>query len=216
MKSILVVGLGRFGRHVCQKLSDLNAEVMAVDTKESRVNAVLDYVDKAQIGNAASGKFIDSLGVSDFDVCFVCIGDDFQNSLEVTSLLKEKGAKWVVSRAARDVHAKFLWRNGADDVIYPEKELAEWTAVQYSSDIIRDFVKLDDNSAIVEVVIPSGWIGKTVKEVNVRERFNINLLAFKSGKYYDPSIGPDTVFESGKTLLVMGKQDDIFKCFKIK
>lgn len=216
MKSILVVGLGRFGRHVCRKLNELNAEVMAVDSKESRVNAVLEYVDKAQIGNAASRNFIRSLGVSDFDVCFVCIGDDFQNSLEVTSLLKEEGAKWVVSRAARDVHAKFLSRNGADDVIYPERQIAEWTAVQYSSDIIRDFVDLDDNNAIVEVIIPNAWIGKTVQDVNVRERYGINLLAFKEGKNYNSTIGPNTVFKSGKTLLVMGKPDDIFKCFKVK
>jgi len=122
MKSILLIGLGRFGRHIAIKLDELHHQVMAVDKEETRVDAVLPFVTNAQIGDATNEDFLSSLGVGNFDVCMVAIGDNFQNSLEVTSLLKELGARMVVSRAARDVHAKFLLRNGADEIVYPESK----------------------------------------------------------------------------------------------
>lgn len=121
MKSVLLIGLGRFGRHIAMKLDELHHQVMVVDKEERRVEAVLPYVTNAQIGDGTNENFLCSLGVRNFDVCIVAIGDNFQNSLETTSLLKELGAKMVVSRVARDVHAKFLLRNGADEVVYPER-----------------------------------------------------------------------------------------------
>ena len=140
MKSILLIGLGRFGKHIAMELHSLGHQVMAVDHNEERVNEVLSFVTSAQIGDSTSEDFLSSLGVRNFDVCIVAIGNNFQSSLETTSLLKELGARLVVSRAARDVHAKFLLRNGADEVVYPEKQLAKWTAIRCSSDHIRDFV----------------------------------------------------------------------------
>ena len=136
MKTILLIGLGRFGRHIAMKLNELNHQVMAVDKNEERVNAVLPFVTNAQIGDSTSEDFLADLGVRNFDVCIVAIGDNFQSSLETASLLKELGAKKVVARAARDVQAKFLLRNGADEVVYPEKQMAFWTAIRYSSDHI--------------------------------------------------------------------------------
>ena len=148
MKSILLIGLGRFGRHIALKLDELHHEVMAVDKEEKRVNAALPYVTNAQIGDATNQDFLESLGIRNYDVCIVAIGDNFQSSLETTSLLKELGAKMVVSRAARDVHAKFLLRNGADEVVYPEKQLAAWTAIRYSADHIFDYIELDEKYGI--------------------------------------------------------------------
>ena len=142
MKSVLLIGLGRFGRHMAAKLQELHHEVLAVDKNEERVNDALDLVTHAQIGDSTSEAFIASLGVRNFDLCVVAIGDDFQSSLETTALLKEQGARFVLSRAARDVHAKFLLRNGADDVVYPERETASWAAVRYSSDHIFDYIQL--------------------------------------------------------------------------
>ena len=136
MKSILLIGLGRFGRHIAMKLDELHHQVMAVDTDEKRVEAVLPYVTNAQIGDATDEEFLSSLGVRNFDVCIVAIGDNFQSSLETTSLLKELGAGYVVSRAARDVQAKFLLRNGADEVVYPEKQLAAWTSSLKAASLI--------------------------------------------------------------------------------
>lgn len=142
MKSILLIGLGRFGRHMAMKLQKLHHEVLAIDKNEDRVNECLPYVTSAQIGDSTNEAFIESLGVRNFDLCVVAIGDDFQSSLETTALLKEHGAAFVLSRAARDVHAKFLLRNGADEIIYPERQMASWAAVRYSSDHIFDYVEL--------------------------------------------------------------------------
>ena len=124
MKSVLLIGLGRFGRRMAKKLRELNHDVLAIDKSEERVNDALDFVTSAQIADATSESFIRSLGVSNFDLCVVAIGDNFQSSLETTALLKECGAHFVVSRASREVHAKFLLRNGADKVVYPEGHTA--------------------------------------------------------------------------------------------
>ena len=165
MKAILLIGLGRFGRHIAQKLNELNHQVMVVDRVESRVNAVLPFVTNAQIGDSTDEEFLSSLGVRNFDVCIVAIGDNFQSSLETASLLKELGAKKVVARAARDVQAKFLLRNGADEVVYPEKQMAVWTAIRYSSDHISDYISLGDDQAIFEVSVPDSWAGKNHRTV---------------------------------------------------
>ena len=138
MKTVLLIGLGRFGRHIAMKMNELHHQVMAVDKNEERVEALLPYVTNAQIGDSTNEEFLKSLGVRNFDLCIVTIGSDFQSSLETTSLLKELGAKLVVSRASRDIHAKFLLRNGADEVLYPERQLASWAAIRYTSDHIAD------------------------------------------------------------------------------
>ena len=205
MKSILLIGLGRFGRHIAIKLDELNHQVMALDKNESRVEAVLPYVRNAQIGDATNEDFIRSLGVRNFDVCIVAIGDNFQSSLEATSLLKELGAKMVVSRAARDVHAKFLLRNGADEVVYPEKQLASWTAIRYSADHIFDYVELDEEHGIFEISIPDTWIGKTVGKLDIRKRYNVNIMALRCQGVLDMNISPDTVLEEYQTMLVLAK-----------
>ena len=215
MKSILLIGLGRFGRHVAIKLQELGHEVMAIDNQEHRIDAALPYVTNAQIGDSTDEEFLTSLGVRNFDVCIVAIGDDFQSSLETTSLLKELGAKMVVSRAARDVHAKFLLRNGADEVVYPEKQLATWTAIRYSSDHIFDYIELSGGYSIFEVSIPNSWIGKTIAQLDVRRNYNINIMALKRDGNVDMNITPDMTLTSDETLLVLGKNKDIQKCFHI-
>lgn len=215
MKSILLVGLGRFGRHVAQKLDELHHQVMAVDKQESRVNAVLPYVANAQIGDSTNEDFLMSLGVRNFDVCIVAIGDDFQSSLETTSLLKDLGARMVVARAARDRHAKFLLRNGADEIVYPEKQLAAWTAIRYSSDHILDYIELDKDYAMLEIAIPKSWEGKTIAQLDIRRKYNINIMAMKKAGKMNLNISPDTELTSDETLLVLGNNHDIQKCFHI-
>ena len=215
MKSILLIGLGRFGRHIAIKLDELNHQVMAVDNNESRVEAVLPYVRNAQIGDATNEDFIRSLGVRNFDVCIVAIGDNFQSSLETTSLLKELGAKMVVSRAARDVHAKFLLRNGADEVVYPEKQLASWTAIRYSADHIFDYVELDEEHGIFEISIPDAWIGKTVGELDIRKKYNVNIMALRCNGVLDMNIASETLRGDDQTMLVLGNIKNIQKQFHI-
>ena len=216
MKTILLIGLGRFGRHIARKLNELNHQVMAVDQNEDRVNAVLPYVTNAQIGNSTSEEFLSSLGVRNFDVCIVAIGDNFQSSLETTSLLKELGAPKVVARAARDVQAKFLLRNGADEVVYPEKQMAIWTAIRFSSDHIADYISLGDDHAIFEVTVPANWVGKSIGQLDIRKRYNVNLLAIKQGgKFSMTVITPDTLLPANSTILVLGTHRNIQKCFHI-
>lgn len=215
MKSILLIGLGRFGKHVAMKLHNLGHQVMAVDDEEERVNEILPYVTNALIGDSTSETFLSSLGVSNFDVCIVAIGSNFQSSLETTSLLKELGAKQVVSRASRDVHEKFLLRNGADEVVYPEKQLATWTAIRYSSEHILDYIELDGEHAVYEVNIPANWLGKTVGQIDIRKKYNVNIMGLRNGERLELTVTPDTMLSPGKTLMVLGRYRDIQKCFRI-
>lgn len=215
MKSVLLIGLGRFGRHIAENLYELKHQVMAVDKKEDRVNAVLDFVTNAVIGDSTNEEFLKSLGVGNYDVCMVCIGDDFQSSLETTSLLKELGAKKVVSRAARDVHAKFLLKNGADEVVYPERQLAKWSAIRYTSDHIFDYIELGKEYSVFEIEIPKEWDGKTVSAIDIRGRFGINIMAIRRDGRLDINITPDMVLSAGCHMLVLGSNKSIEKCFHI-
>ena len=215
MKNILLIGTGRFGRHTAVQLSQLGHQIMAVDTNEERINDVLPYVTNAQIGDSTNAEFLRSLGIGNFDVCFVTVSGNFQNSLETTSLLKDLGAKCVVSRAERDVQAKFLLRNGADHVVYPEKQVAKWAAIRYTSDHIIDYIEIDDQHAIFEVEVPESWVGKSIGELDIRRKFGINILGIKRSGKTDVTITPDTVLSGEITILALGEYKTLQKCFRI-
>ncbi|NLD02465.1 MAG: TrkA family potassium uptake protein, partial [Clostridiales bacterium] len=168
MKTVLVIGLGLFGKHLAIRMAELGNEVMIVDKEEQRINELLPHVTQAQIGDCMDEKLLRSLGIGNFDICFVCIGDNFQASLEITSLLKEMGAKYVVSKADRTVQEKFLLRNGADEVIHPERDVALRAAQKYSARNVFDFFDLTDNYSIFEIEVPESWAGKSIRQVNVR------------------------------------------------
>ena len=215
MKSILLIGLGRFGKHIALQLNQLGHQVMAVDHVEERIDAVLPFVTNAQIGDSTNAGFLESLGIRNYDVCIVTVGNDFQSSLETTSLLKEMGAKLVVARAARDVQAKFLLRNGADEVVYPEKQLAKWTAIRYTADHILDYTELDAEHAMFEVTVPKDWVGRTIGQIDIRKKFNINIMGIKKSGKLELSISSDTVLGTDDTMLVLGKNKNLQKCFHI-
>ena len=215
MKSVLVIGLGRFGKHIVEKLNELHHQVMAVDRDEDRVNDVLPLATDAQIGDATSKTFLRTLGVDNYDVCFVAIGDDFQSSLIVTSYLKELGARKVISRASREVQRQFLLRNGADDVVYPEKQLASWTAIRHTTDHVLDYIALDDEFAIYDLSVPAEWHGRTVGELDIRKKYNLNLLAVRENGNPSIAVTGETQLKQDQTILVLGKWKDIQKCFRI-
>ena len=231
MKSILLVGLGNFGNLVARQIHEIGHQVMAIDKQESRIDAVLSYVHVAQIGDSCDENFLNTLGVSDFDCCVCAIGDDFQSSLETTSLLKisvsnedaelaknlakELGAKYVVARACRDRHKKFLLRNGADEAVYPERQLANWTAIRVSSEHIFDYIELSEEYAIFEVSIPDMWIGKTIGQLDIRKKYSINIMGIKTDGKIDFMIGPDYTLLQGQTMMVLGNYKDVQKCFHI-
>ncbi|HIT60413.1 MAG TPA: TrkA family potassium uptake protein [Candidatus Fimousia stercorigallinarum] len=215
MKSVLLIGLGRFGRHIAKKLDELDHEIMAVDNNEERINQVLSYVTNAQIGDSTDKEFLDSLGVSDFDVCIVAIGDDFQNSLETAALLKELGAKKVIARASTGIQEKFLLRNGADEVVYPEKQLASWTAIRCSSEHILDYIELDSEYSIFEVKVPEEWNGKSILELDIRKKYGINILGIRERGILDMNVTPDSVLGKRDSVLVLGQPQSVQKCFHI-
>ena len=215
MKSIMLIGLGRFGKHIAMKLRELNHQVMAVDHKEDRVQQILPYVTNAQIGDSTNEEFLSSLGIRNFDACIVAIGDNFQNSLETASLLKELGAKYVFARASTDVQEKFLLRNGADEVVYPEKQLAAWTAIRCSSNHILDYVELNEDYSIYELSVPEEWLGKTVMQLDLRKKYGINILSVRENGTLNMEVTPDTVLTADKSVLVLGRYKSIQKCFHI-
>ena len=214
MKSILIIGMGRFGTHLCMDLSKLDNEIMIVDREEEKLEDLLPYVTSAKIGDCTNEKVMKSLGVGNFDLCFVCIGSNFQSSLEITSLLKEFGASYVVSKANRDIHAKFLLRNGADEVIYPDRDIAEKVAVRFSANQVFDYVELGGGFSIYEIAPLPEWIGKSVREINVRVKYNINIIGIKGDSGISLTPGADYIFQNGEHLMIIGSQKDIAKIVK--
>ena len=215
MKTVLLIGLGRFGANMAKELNNLGCQVMAVDINEERVNDALNYITRAQIGDSTKREFLKGLGIKNFDLCVVTISDNFQNSLETTSVLKELDAKFIVSRAANDAQEKFLRLAGADDVVYPESQMAKWAAIRYGLDNILDYIELDDNHAIIELNVPKGWIGKSIGELDIRRRFGINIMGVKRNNILNVDITPDTILSEDKTLFVVGEYRALQKCFKL-
>ena len=215
MKNILLIGLGRFGRHLAVELNELGHEVMAVDDDEDRVNEILPYVTNAQIGDSTNANFLKSLGIGNFDSCFVTSSANFENSLETTSLFKELGAKIVISRAERDIQKKFLLRNGADQVVYPERQVAKWASIRYTADHILDYMEIDASHAIFEAEVPEEWLGKTIGELDVRRKYNINIIAVKDKGGVNIALSTDTLLKQDATILVIGEHKAIKRWFNI-
>ena len=213
MKQILIIGLGRFGLHIAKKLQEVHIQVLGVDSNEERVKVALPYVTNAEIGDATNQKFLGSLGVANFDVCIVAIGNDFLASLETTSYLKELGAKKVVARAARDHEENFLLRNGADAVVYPEKSMGNLTAIQWSSENVLDYIQVSKDFAVFEIEMPKDWAGKSIGEIDVRKNFKVNIIAVKSKDAVNVSLDSDYRFSEGESLYISGKDKDIQRYF---
>ena len=214
-KSIGLIGVGKFGKYTAKELSKLGHEIMAVDHDEKRVNDIMPFVTSALIGDSTNEKFLKRLDVEQYDVCIVTIGQDFQSSLETTYQLKQLGAKKVVSRAERDGQAELLKRSGADEVVYPEKQLASWVAIRYSADHILDYIELDNDCSIFEVTVPKAWLGKSILEIDVRRKYNVNIIAVREGGKLNASVTPGIILTESKTLLVLGEYKDLQKCFGI-
>ena len=214
MKTVLLIGLGRFGRHVARRLYDLDPQVLAVDSNEDCVNRVLPFVTGAQIGDSTNPTFLAALGVKEFDVCIVAIGDDFQSSLETVALLKELGARKVIARAATGTQEKFLLRNGADEVVYPEKQLASWVAVRCTSDHLLDYIELDGDYSLYELAVPERWEGKTLLELDLRKKYGINVLGIRKNGKLDMNVRPETVFGGTMSVLLLGNDRAVQRCFR--
>ncbi|EHI56318.1 hypothetical protein HMPREF9333_00598 [Johnsonella ignava ATCC 51276] len=209
MKSILIIGMGRFGQHLCRNLAELGNQIMIVDEDENALDDMLPYVVSAKIGDCTKESILKTLGVSNFDIVFVCIGNNFQGSLEATSLVKELGAKYVVSKADRDIHAKFLLKNGADEVIYPDRDIAVKTAVRHSSKHIFDYIELTSDYSIYEISPPAKWIGKSLRQLDLRNNHNIHIIGYKSGEMTKLTPNAEYVINSNEHLLIVAEDEKI-------
>lgn len=215
MKSFLVIGIGRFGKHLSSKLMELGNEVMVVDKNEENLRELLPLVTSAQIGDCTKEEVLNSLGINNFDICFVCVENDFQSSLEITNLLKEMGAKHVISKSSRDIQTKFLLRNGADEVIDPEQSVADKLAVRCSANHVFDYIELNSDVSIYEIPPAESWIGKSIKDINFRVKYQVSILATKVGDRISPLPTADHIFRPEEHLLVLGRHNDVKKILKI-
>lgn len=213
MKSFLVIGMGKFGKHICYNLAELGNEIMAVDEIAEKVEDIIDIVTSGKIGDCTKMDVLQAFGINNFDACLVCIGDNFQSSLEITNNLAELGAREVISLASTDIHAKFLLRNGADRVIYPERDMAGRVAFSISNDSIFDHVKLSEEYSILEIKALRSWIGKNVIESNIRAKYHINVLAIKDAAGKVHMLNAEYKFNQEDHVIILGKQDDIEKIF---
>ncbi|MGN1185202.1 MAG: potassium channel family protein [Oliverpabstia sp.] len=209
MKNVLIIGLGRFGRHMAMKFIEEGNDVLAVEISEERADSAIEIVQNIQIGDATDERFIQGLGVDNFDLCVIAIGDRFQVSLEITVLLKDMGAPYVIARASRDIHKKLLLRNGADYVVYGERELAERLAVKFGADNIFDYIVLDSEYAIYEIAVPRSWYGKSIVELSIRNKYKVSILATKKDGRIYPLPHPEHIFSPDETLMVMGNEESI-------
>ncbi len=208
-KSILIIGLGKFGRHMAQKFIQNGHEVLAVDIREERADDAVGEISQILIGDATEERFMESLGIRNFDLAVIAIGDNFQSVLEITVLLKDLGCRYIVARATREVHRKLLLRNGADYVVYAEKEIAQRLAIKFGADNIFDYIELTPEIGIYEIEIPKAWVGHSIQALAIRSRYHISILATKKGEKIFPLPDPKHIFEETESLMVMGSLDDV-------
>lgn len=216
MKQVLLIGLGRYGQNIAVRLNEMGHQVMAVDKDEKRVNAILDIVTNAQIGDSTDREFLESLGVRNFDYVIIAIAGDFESSMITTVMVKELGAPNVISRASSEIQEQLLKNNGADVVIYPEKTVGIWTANRYVSEHVLDYFDLADGYSIYEISMPDSWVGKTLASMDIRSKYGINILAVRSGEHLNVTMDPNEKFVKSQSLLVLGKNENVHRCFKVR
>ena len=215
MRTFLLLGLGSFGNHIARELYDMHHQILGVDLEEEKVQRALPYLTDAQIGDTTDRAFLKSLGIQNFDVCIVTIGENFESSIITVVLLKELGARKIIARASHGIQERLLLHNGADEVIYPARQLAAWTAIRCSSDKILDYTELDDDYSIYELTVPEQWDGKSLLALELRSKYGINILGIRREGKLSMNITPDTVFHSGTSVLLLGPQESVKKCFHL-
>ena len=211
MKSVLIIGMGHMGRHLASKLQALGNEVMIVDKNPDVITALSDRFTDSNICDCTNESIIEALGVDNFDICFVTIGEDFQASLVVTSLLKQYGARMIVSKAKQKIQADLLRKIGADEIVWPEKEIAEKLAVRYNAGNIFDYIPLTAEYSIYELPVPAAWVGQSLTELNVRRKYQVTIIAVKHDTALDPNVGPDYRFVQGDHVILIGQSDRVFR-----
>lgn len=208
-KQYLVLGLGRFGMSIAKTLCELGQEVLAVDSDAELVNDIVPYVTQAMQLDATDEDVLATLGVNNFDAAIVSIGQNTRDSILVCVILKELGVPYLIAKANDDLHAKVLRKIGADRVIFPERDMGARVARSILTPNVLDLMYLSDDYQIIEIRVPSKWVGNSIIGLNVRRHYGLNILAIHRQERFLVSPAPDMLFASGDTLLVMGKKEDI-------
>ncbi len=217
MKSFLVIGMGRFGTAVAQELTELGQEVLAIDENEENVQSVAEDVTQVMQGDAQDETVLRAVGVRNFDCCVVAVGTDMEASILITVMLKELGAKYIVAKARSAVHAKVLERVGADRVVLPESEMGRKLAQRLAHTNVVDFIGVSDEYSILEAYAPKSWVGKSLVQLSVRQKYKVNVLAVRHGKngVLDASPKPNTAIAPNDLLLIMGENKFVDKVVEL-
>ncbi len=211
MRSFLLIGMGKFGRTLGEKMLRMGDEVMIVDKSEDAINSLASKYTNAFIANCMNIDNLKGFDIPSFDACVVAISDDFQASLEITSNLKDLGAKRVISRASTEIQSKFLMRVGADEVIYPDRDIAEKLAVRLNSYNVINYIDLDSRFSIFEIACPERWVGRKLIDINPRKKLGMNILTVKKETEVLNTLDGEYVFEAGDQLVVFGNTETILK-----
>ena len=209
MKQYIVIGCGRFGSSVATTMNLLGHQVMAVDKSEDKIQTIADKVTHAAILDVTDEQSLRALGLGNFDVAIIAIGSDIRASIMATLIAKEHGVSHVVCKATDELQAKVLYKIGADRVVFPERDMGVRVAHNIVSDNILDHIELDPDYSIVEIVTPSSWIGKTLIELDLRAKYEITVLAIKSGKKINVTPSPEEKLNDGNILVIIGKNNSI-------
>ena len=210
-KSVLIIGIGRLGSHLAEKMQDLGHDVMILDNREEKIAPLVSKISDARVAEYTREDVLAALDIPSFDICFVTVGDNLEASILTTVNLKKLGAKYVAARARDDLQCEILKKIGADEIIYADGETADKLAIRHNGNNIFDYVALSDGYAIFEVPIIKQWVGKSIMELDVRKKFKLNIIAIKRDGKLDPTPMPEFVFEADDHIFVMGKSQDVFK-----
>ncbi|NLD34671.1 MAG: TrkA family potassium uptake protein [Clostridiales bacterium] len=208
-KQYAVFGIGRFGSALCKELSELGHEVLAVDASEENVNAIAPYVTQAIQLNATDEEAIHSLGVRNFDAVVVSIGGNLRDSIMITLLCKELGAKYLLAKASDELHAKMLKKMGADRVVFPERDMGVRVAKTLVSPRLLDLINLSGDYMMADIAAPQSWVGRTIHDIDIRKRYNVSVLVINRAGDVMMNLTAETRLEAGDDLLMLGHRSDI-------
>ena len=210
MKKILIIGMGEFGKHLAKKLVSLKNEVCIIDSNSEIINLLADDFENAYVGDCMQIATLKELGVNNFDICVVAIGQNFQASLEITSNLKELGAKYIISKASSDIQAKFLKMAGANETVYLEKDYAEKVAVRCNAMNLFDYIKISNKYSIFEIKVLPSWVGKTIKDLDIRNKYDVNIIAVSNNDVVTIPVA-NYVFCQEDHVYIFGSEKAIYK-----
>ncbi|MDD4503973.1 MAG: TrkA family potassium uptake protein [Clostridiaceae bacterium] len=216
MKQFIVIGIGRFGSAVAERLCQLGHEVLVIDTDEEAIQKISEKVTHSVTADATDEGVLKSLGVRNFDVAVVAIGSDIQSSIMTTLMLKEMGVGYVVAKAQNELHAKVLLKIGADRIVFPERDMGERVAHNLIASNILEYIELSSEHSIIEYAAPDSWVGKDLRDVNMRAKYGVTVVAIRNMKDERINISPkaDNEIKAGDIMIVIGDNDDLKKLEK--